>query len=412
MKTKDILIIGGGPAGMMAAIRAAQLKKDVLLIEKNAQLGRKLLLTGKGRCNLTNIADVETFLEKFSPNGQFLRDAFKVFFNRQLMDFFESKGLKLEVERQGRVSTDKATSILEVLTRELHINQVELLLGARVKDILIDEKKVQAVELADKRQILCTRVIIATGGVSYGFTGSTGDGINFAETLGHRIVPLRPGLVPLETKETFVKKLEGLTLKNIRLIFTDGKKKIVSPIGELLFTDFGISGPLVLTLSGQITDWVKEGRRVAVEIDLKPALSAQDLDNRLLREIQAAPQKIIKNVLKNLLPQKLIGIFIRLVDIGADKHVSHLTQKERGRVCELLKAFRLEIKGPRPIRDAMVTQGGVSLKDIDPRTMESRLMEGLYFAGEMIDMAGDTGGFNLQAAFSTGYLAGEAAAKK
>ncbi|HDP16280.1 MAG TPA: aminoacetone oxidase family FAD-binding enzyme [Candidatus Omnitrophica bacterium] len=255
----------------------------------------------------------------------------------------------------------------------------------------------------------CERLILATGGSSYGFTGSTGEAFDMVKKAGHHIVPLRPGLVPLETKERYPALLEGLTIKNIRLKFTDGKKQIVSDIGELLFTRSGISGPLVLSLSGKISDWLNEHKKVYAEIDLKPALSLEKIEDRLLREFRANPGKIIKNTLKELLPQRMVGLFIKLAQVPEDKNVSQITQKERKDLAGLFKTMRLEIKRTMSIKEAMVTKGGVSLKDIDPRTMESRIIKGLYFAGEMIDVDADTGGFNLQAAFSTGYLAGESA---
>ncbi|MDD5594725.1 MAG: NAD(P)/FAD-dependent oxidoreductase [Candidatus Omnitrophica bacterium] len=413
MQKKQIVVVGAGPAGLMAAIRASELGQEVTLIEKNSRPGRKLLLSGKGRCNLTNTSDLETFIKRFSGNGQFLRDAFKKLFWPDLMHFFEERGLKLKVERQLRVFPDSqlSSAVLEVLLRQLEKNQVKALYHQSVKDILVREAKVQGVLLSDGTKIIADKVILATGGISYQFTGSTGDGLRIAGQLGHKIIFLRPGLVPLETKEEYPKKLEGLALKNIRLKFSEGKKEIISEIGELIFTKFGVSGPLVLSLSGQIVDWLDEKRRVSLEIDLKPALSPEQLDTRLLREFKQSPKKAIKNILKNLLPQRLIVLFLDLAKINPEKRASQFTQKERKSIVALLKAFHMEIAKSLPIEEAMVTQGGVSLKEINPRTMESRLIKGLYFSGEMIDLDADTGGFNLQAAFSTGYLAGESAAQ-
>jgi len=407
-----IVVIGGGPAGIMAAIRASQLKQDVTLVEKNPTLGKKLLLSGKGRCNLTNLCELDLFLKRFSKNGQFLRDAFKKFFNQDLINFFEKIGLKLKVERQQRVFpvTDKAVSVMEALKKELLANKVKIIYRAQLKDIVIQDNRVKGSILSDGRFLAADRIILATGGISYGFTGSTGEGLEIAKKLGHTITPLRPGLVPLETRQKFPKLLEGLTLKNIRLKFSDGEKEIISETGELLFTDFGISGPLVLTLSGQIVDWVNGARHVYVEIDLKPALTKEQLNARFLREFKLNSKKTIKNALKNILPQRLIAIFLEIAKINPDKKVSFITLAERQNLILLLKSFRLDILRPRPIEQAMLTRGGISLKEINPRTMESRLIKGLYFAGEMIDVDADTGGFNLQAAFSTGYLAGESSA--
>jgi len=407
-----IVVIGGGPAGIMAAIRAGQLKQDVTLVEKNPTLGKKLLLSGKGRCNLTNLCELDLFLKRFSKNGQFLRDAFKKFFNQDLINFFEKRGLKLKVERQQRVFpvTDKAVSVMEALKKELLANKVKIIYRAQLKDIVIQDNRVKGSILSDGRFLAADRIILATGGISYGFTGSTGEGLEIAKKLGHTITPLRPGLVPLETRQKFPKLLEGLTLKNIRLKFSDGEKEIISETGELLFTDFGISGPLVLTLSGEIVDWVNGARHVYVEIDLKPALTKEQLNARLLREFKLNSKKTIKNALKNILPQRLIAIFLEITKINPDKKVSFISLAERQNFISLLKSFRLDILRPRPIEQAMVTRGGISLKEINPRTMESRLIKGLYFVGEMIDVDADTGGFNLQAAFSTGYLAGESSA--
>lgn len=413
MGVKKIIVVGAGPAGMMAAIRAGALGQDVILIDKNPYLGKKLLLSGKGRCNLTNACPLETFLSRFSKNSAFLRDAFKLFFNTDLMKFFEDRGLKLKIERQMRVFpvTDKSISILEVLKKELNRRKVRVICKAALKKIIVADREVRAIELTDNIVITAKRVILATGGVSYGFTGSTGEGLEIAKGLGHKIVALRAGLVGLEVKEQFVRLLEGITLKNVRLKFKKGAKSIISDVGELLFTGFGVSGPLVLTLSGKITDWLLEGGAVYLEIDLKPALSFEQLDARIVREFTAAPRKNIKNLLKDFLPQRMVMEFVRISGISLDKNASQITKEERRNLVLLFKGLRLEILRPRPIKEAMVTRGGVCLKDIDPRTMQSRLIKGLYFAGEMIDIDADTGGFNLQAAFSTGYLAGESASK-
>ena len=412
METKRIVVVGGGPAGMMAAIRAGQLSQDITLIEKNPLLGKKLLLSGKGRCNLTNLCDMDSFLKRFSKNGEFLRDAFKKFFNQDLMRFFEERGLKLKVERQQRVfpETDKSDSILEVLKKELEKGKVRIIYKAQLKDILLRGEQVKGLLLGDGKVLSADKIILATGGISYRQTGSTGEGIEIARKLGHPVTPLRPGLIPLETKQGYSKKLEGLTLKNIRLKFSGGKRQVISEVGELLFTAFGISGPLVLTLSGKISDWINEGKNVYVEIDLKPALSREQVSARILREFQLNPKKSFKNTLKTLLPLRLIDLFIELAKLASDKKVSQVSKVERESLVKLLKAFRLDIRKPAPTDVAMVTAGGVSLKEINPRTMESRRVKGLYFCGEIIDVDADTGGFNLQAAFSTGYLAGESAA--
>lgn len=412
MDIKKIIVVGGGPAGIMAAIKSAQLNQDVTLIEKNPHLGKKLLLSGKGRCNLTNLCGLNSFLERFSGNGQFLRDAFKRFFNRELINFFEERGLKLKVERQQRVFpvTDKSDSILEVLKKELEKNKVKILYKTKMKDIVVKDNKVKGLLLENTEFVAADKIILSTGGVSYRQTGSTGEGIEIAKKLGHLLVPLSAGLVPMETRQNYAKRLEGLTLKNIQLKFSDGQRQIISEIGELVFTAFGISGPLVLSLSAKISGWINQGKQVYAEIDFKPALSREQVNARLLREFQLSPKKSIKNTLKTLLPLRLIDVFIGIAKIDSNKKSSQILKLERERIVNLLKAFRVDISRLAPLEVAMVTRGGISLKDINPRTMESRRIKGLYLCGEMIDLDADTGGFNLQAAFSTGYLAGESAA--
>jgi predicted Rossmann fold flavoprotein len=430
VEIKKIVVVGAGPAGMLAAIRASELHQKVTLIEKNPILGNKLLLSGKGRCNLTNNCELDSFLERFSKGGQFLRDSFKKFFNQDLIRFLEKRGLKVEIERQLRVfpASNSSQSVLKVLKNELQKNKVKIIYKNAMTDIFIQNNRIKGLLLKDGRVIPADKIILATGGVSYGFTGSTGEGLEIARRLGHSIVPPKAGLVPLETRQGYPRLLEGLVLKNIRLKFSDGQKQIVSEIGELLFTKFGISGPLVLSVSGQIVDWLSPVRskalktttaalvrtsngesNVYVEIDLKPALSKEQLSARILREFQAGPKKSIRNALETLLPKRLVGVFLGILRILPDKKVNQITQKERCDIISLLKGLRLNITKPRPIEEAMITRGGVSLKEINPRTMESRRIKGLYFAGEMMDVDADTGGFNLQAAFSTGYLAAESA---
>ncbi len=407
-----IVVVGGGPAGMMAAVRAGQRGYPVLLLEKNASLGRKLLLTGKGRCNLTNAADLDVFLSRYGRQGPFLRDAFKEFFNRDLMRFFEDRGVKLKVERQLRVFpvSDKSASVLNVLKNALQTCRVEVLFRSEVRDIRTKDRAVQGVVLSAGQFIKAHKVIWATGGKSYPLTGSTGEGFLMAERRGHHIVPLRPGLVGLETVQGFPAKLSGLTLKNVRLKFSNGKKSLSSEIGEILFSEFGVSGPLVIAHSGQVVDWLNEKWPVTMAIDLKPSLSEAVLNERLLRDIRQAPRRLIKNTLKEYLPKRFIREMLVQARIPLDTMNHCLGPRDRGKLTALLKSVPLDIKRPRSFKDAMVTRGGVSLKDIYPRTMESRVVRGLYFAGEILDIDGATGGFNLQAAFSTGYLAGESAA--
>ncbi len=399
---------------MMAAIRAGQLKKQVLLIEKNNRLGQKLLISGKGRCNITNIQELDGFISNFSHTGEFLRSAFAKFFNNELMKFLETKGLRLKTERGGRVfpKDDRSDSVLKVLKSYLDENRTMIVYNSPVTDIKVGKNGEFSVELKDKGVFKAAKLILATGGLSYPLTGSTGDGFAFARGLGHRIVDLRPGLVPFETKEHWVRDLQGLSLKNVRIEFSSGKKSIVSAIGEMLFTHFGVSGPLILELSSKVVDWLNETKNpVKLSIDMKPGLSQEQLDRRLIRDFESQGSKIYKNLLAELLPAKLIDVFVKVSGIPPNKKANQLTQEDRRRILRLLKDFSLTITRPRPIEEAIVTRGGVSTKEIDPRTMQSRLVKGLYFCGEIIDVDAVSGGYNLQAAFSTGFLAGESAGK-
>jgi len=413
MVLTNIVVVGGGPAGMMASIRAGELNSDVAVYEKNSGLGRKLLLTGKGRCNLTNACDIDDFLEKFLGNSKFLRNAFHVFFNNELMDFFQKRGLKVKIERQKRVFpiTDSAASILNILKKEMLKKNVRIIYNAKVKEVLARKKKVEGIRLENGDVKRAEKIILSTGGVSYPHTGSSGEGLDMSRKLGHTIVPVKPGLVPFEIKQSYPKILSGVTLKNIRLKFfsNHNKKEMISDIGELLFTEYGVSGPLILSLSGQIVK-LMEKKKVYMQVDLKPALSVEQLHERLLRDFKANPKMSLKKILKKLLPMRVIVIFTDILQIDPNKSVSHITNQERRKIVEMLKSLRLDIKKPRSIYEAMVTQGGIDLKEINPRTMESRIIKNLYFAGEMVDVSADTGGFNLQAAFSTGYLAGARAA--
>ncbi|MDP3142750.1 MAG: NAD(P)/FAD-dependent oxidoreductase [Candidatus Omnitrophota bacterium] len=412
MQRYRILIVGGGPAGMMAAIRAAQLGDGICLLEKNNCLGKKLLISGKGRCNLTNVGDIDNFLNNFSKSGEFLRDAFKALPNTALMDFFEENGLRLKTERGGRVfpDNDKSASVLQVLKSRLQNKNVEIIYSSPVQSIICKDKIWQVI-LRDGRVFVARKVILATGGASYAATGSDGFGFKLAASLGHKVVPLRPGLVPLEVKEDFMYSLSGLSLKNVAVSFNHRRNKWQSDIGEMLFTHFGVSGPLILEASSKIIDWFKDKEPVALSIDFKPGLSGQQLEERLLRDFKDMGSKTFKNILKELLPTKLIDNFVMLSNIPADKKAHQVTQAERMVIGRLLKDFRLTIIQSRPLDEAIVTRGGVSTKEINPKTMESRINPGLYFCGEIIDVDAATGGYNMQAAFSTGWLAGENAAK-
>lgn len=408
-----IVVIGAGPSGMIAAIRAAQLRSSVTLVEKNPSPGKKLLLCGKGRCNLTNACALDDFLSRFSRSGPFLRDAFKAFFNDDLMSFFEKRGVRLKVERQDRVfpATDSSKSILDALIGELERQGVRPLLGTSVEAVKAGNGRVLGV-YAGGSFMAADRVILATGGLSYPGTGSTGEGFAMAKNLGHHIVPLRPGLVPLDITGKVTAGLEGLTLKNIRLTFSGAKRTLVSEIGEMVFTSTGVSGPLVLTLSGQVVDMLAAGGQVFLDVDLKPALTKDEVDRRLQRECAMHGARFIRTMMEELLPRNLVLPVLEACGIPGLRKASSLTREERLKLVEALKGFRLIVKCARTFREAMITRGGVSLKEVDPRTMESRLVKGLYFCGEILDVDADTGGFNLQAAFSTGYLAGMSAAEK
>jgi predicted Rossmann fold flavoprotein len=414
----DIAVIGGGAAGAMAAIRAGSLGRSVALIERNDAIGKKMLITGKGRCNLTNTASLDTFIKNFGRQGEFLRSAFFVFFNEDLMDFFRSAGLETKVERQGRVfpATDSARSVVETLKKCLATSNVKTIYNARLTSVRKAGDRFH-ISLEGHDAVEARRVIFATGGASYKATGSTGDSFTIAEALGHKVVPLSPGLVPLKTKEGWVKDLQGLGLENVRLVFGCGRKKALSEIGELMFTHFGVSGPLVLDLSSNVLAMMDERKKrgepaeANLHIDLKPGLSETQLEMRLLKEFKAKGKTQFRNAIKGYLPQRLIDVFVKLSGIDPAREANQITQKQRRAVIGLFKAFPLTITGSLPLEEAMVTGGGVSTKDIDPRTMESRVVPGLYFAGEMIDGCAASGGYNLQQAFSTGYLAGEKAAK-
>jgi len=411
MAIYDIAVIGAGAAGTIAAIRAGQHKKHVALIERNDAIGRKILLTGKGRCNITNTAPIDELIEKFQDSGKFLRSAFTVFDKEDLAEFFGKKGLEFKTERQGRIfpATDNAISVVKVLNEYLNENNVEIVYNSRVTHIETAAGPFR-LRMEGGELLQASKVILATGGASYGATGSSGDGFRIARELGHTIVPLKPGLVPLKTKEQWVKDVQGLTLKNVRLVFVCRKTRIVSTIGELLFTHFGISGPLVLDLSHRIVLLLDAHDKVELFIDLKPGLTVEQIEKKMLEEIKKSGRKELKSLLKIFLPSSLIPVIAMLLGLDIGKKISQITQDERSNMVKLFKALPLSVTGYLPIEEAMVTGGGVSLKEIDPRTMESKVAHGLYLAGEVIDGCAASGGYNLQQAFSTGYLAGEAAA--
>lgn len=407
-----VIVIGGGASGMMAAITAAENGAEVILLEKNDRLGKKILITGKGRCNVTTDKDTDEIIRSFVHNGKFLYTALSSFSNQQVKYFFEEAGVPLKVERGERVFpvSDQSKDIVNALRRKMQEAGVDVWLNATVKEVLVEDGRVSGVQLVNGQKLLADHVIVATGGASYPGTGTTGDGYHFARKTGHTVVNLRPSLIPLECAEGYVKALQGLSLKNVNFtIETSQGKKLIQDFGEMLFTHFGISGPIVLSCSYKAVDyWQKNKEPLTGIIDFKPALSPEKLDARILRDIEEQKNKQLKNALHGLMPGKLIPVFIQKSGISPDKAMHQITREERQKMVELLKNFRFTITKARPIEEAIVTAGGVSVKEVSPKTMESKLVPGLYFTGEVLDIDGMTGGFNLQAAFSTGYLAGTA----
>ena len=411
----DIIVIGGGASGMMAAGTAAKEGAKTLLLEQNNRLGKKLLITGKGRANITNSGDTESFIRSFGKNGRFLYRTLAEFSNNDLTAFFEGLGVKTKIERGGRIfpESDRSQDIVEALKQFLAKNKCEILLNSRVKTITNNKEDTSfAVTLENGQVLNSKKLIIATGGLSYPLTGSTGDGYELAKEFGHSVTDLSPALVPLVTKEPFVKELQGLALKNVSVKAISNGKVITEEFGEMLFTHFGVSGPVILTLSGTVVEELKKHKTVYISINFKPALSNEILTNRLLREFDSAGKAFISNILKNLLPKALVPVFLSLSGIPPDKQAHQINRQEREKLYELLTDFRLEITSPRGFDEAIITNGGISLKEINPYTMESNKVQGLYFCGEIIDIHGFTGGYNLQEAFSTGFLAGKSASQQ
>ena len=405
MNKYDVIVIGGGAAGMIAAGRAASMGKKVLLVEKNEKLGKKVYITGKGRCNVTNSADLDDMIKCIPVNGRFMYSALSKFSNWDLIALLYENGTPTKEERGGRMfpESDKSSDIIKALSKYALGDNVSLLRG-EVSGLIINDKKVLGVELKSGDKILADKVIVATGGKSYPQTGSTGDGYRFARLAGHTVVKPKAALVPLVTKEKWISNLQGLSLKNIGIEVTENGKTIYEDFGEMLFTHFGLSGPVILSSSIHMSNF--KDNEYKVKIDLKPALSFETLDKRLLREFDEAKNKDYANSLERLLPKKLIPVVIRESGINPRKKVNEITKEERQRLCNLLKSFEFTVTGLRPIEEAIVTSGGVSVGEINPKTMESKIVEGLFFAGEVIDVCAYTGGYNLQIAFSTGYVAG------
>lgn len=411
----NVLVIGGGPAGMMAAITASEAGNKVILIEKMQSLGRKLLITGKGRCNITSSLNMEDFIKNIPGNGMFLYSAFKNYTNKDIIEFLKTENLEVKEERGNRIfpDTDKSKDVLECFIKKLKKLNVEIKYNTKVEKIVAQNDSVIGVQ-TNKENIKADKIILATGGKSYPLTGSTGDGYSISKQLGHTVTEIRPSLVPLETYQKDVcKKLQGLSLRNvaIKLVDKDTNKIIYEDFGEMLFTHFGVSGPIILSGSAHIVRIknIKEkflNKKISLIIDLKPALTEEKLNERILRDFEEYKNKLFKNSLEKLLPQKLIPIIIAQSCINENKKVNEVKKEERRRLVKLLKNFELDIQNFRPIEEAIITSGGVNVKEINPKTMESKIIKGLYFAGEIIDVDAYTGGFNLQIAYSTGYTAG------
>ena len=402
-----VRVIGGGAAGAVAAIFAARNGHRVELFEKNEKIGKKLFITGKGRCNVTNAGDMDALFDAVKSNPKFLYSAFYSFTNEQAMDFFEELGVRLKVERGNRVfpKSDHSSDIIHALKHELEQLGVEIHFCTEVKDVLVEHEKFTGIVLKNGKKVSGDACVVATGGISYASTGSTGDGYRFAEKTGHKVTELYPSLVPMEVKEWYAKELQGLSLRNVRGTILDGKKKLYDEFGEMLFTHYGVSGPIIISASSVVGKKLQD-KELTLQIDLKPALSREQLDQRVLRDFEENKNKQFKNAVDKLFPAKLKPIMIELSGISPEKKVNEISKEERLYFVDLIKNFKMTLTGLRSYNEAIITKGGVSVKDIDPGTMESKKISGLYFAGEVLDLDALTGGFNLQIAWSTGYLAG------
>lgn len=402
-----VIVIGGGAAGAVAAIFAARNGHRVELFEKNEKIGKKLFITGKGRCNVTNAGDMDALFDAVKSNPKFLYSAFYSFTNEQAMDFFEELGVRLKVERGNRVfpKSDHSSDIIHALKHELEQLGVEIHFCTEVKDVLVEHEKFTGIVLKNGKKVSGDACVVATGGISYASTGSTGDGYRFAEKTGHKVTELYPSLVPMEVKEWYAKELQGLSLRNVRGTILDGKKKLYDEFGEMLFTHYGVSGPIIISASSVVGKKLQD-KELTLQIDLKPALSREQLDQRVLRDFEENKNKQFKNAVDKLFPAKLKPIMIELSGISPEKKVNEISKEERLYFVDLIKNFKMTLTGLRSYNEAIITKGGVSVKDIDPGTMESKKISELYFAGEVLDLDALTGGFNLQIAWSTGYLAG------
>ena len=411
-----VIIIGGGPAGIISAISSARNGNNVILIEKNNSLGKKLLITGKGRCNITSSININDFIKNIPGNGKFLYSAFQNFTNIDIINLIEKNGVKVKEERGNRIFpiTDNSKDVLKSFEKELNkYKNIKIKLDTKVKEVLEENREIKGVLLESGEKLFASKVIIATGGKSYPITGSTGDGYKMASKLGHTVEKIRGSLVPLTADKILCQSMQGLSLRNVKIQIKDieKNKKIYEDFGEMLFTHFGVSGPIILSASAHLLrykniDKLLKENKIKLIIDLKPALSYEELDKRVLRDFEIFKNKEFKNSLFELLPKKIINPIINLSNINENKKVNEITKEERKILVNLIKSLEINIDGFRPVEEAIVTAGGISIKEINPKTMESKLIKGLYFAGEIIDVDAYTGGFNLQIAYSTGYTAG------
>lgn len=409
-----VIVVGGGAAGMFAAIAAAKNGHQVTLYEKNEKLGKKIFITGKGRCNITNAADMEELFDAVVTNSKFLYSSFYGYTNQNVIDFFEDAGVPVKIERGNRVFpiSDHSSDVIRALEREMKKVGVKVCLNTEVKSVEAEKGKFNKVVLKDTTAQTADACIVATGGLSYRSTGSTGDGFRFAENVGHKVTQCFPSLVPMETKEPWICELQGLSLRNVEAKILDGKKELYKDFGEMLFTHFGVSGPLIISASSYVgkkfMDKNGQKKELTLEIDLKPALTEEQLDQRVLRDFEENHNRQFKNAITKLFPTKLIPVMLELGGIDPEKKVNSIEKEERKQFVHLIKHFRMTLTGLRDYPEAIITKGGVNVKEIDPGTMESKLVKGLYFAGEVLDLDALTGGFNLQIAWSTGYAAGNA----
>lgn len=409
-----VIVVGGGAAGMFAAIAAAKNGHQVTLYEKNEKLGKKIFITGKGRCNITNAADMEELFDAVVTNSKFLYSSFYGYTNQNVIDFFEEAGVPVKIERGNRVFpiSDHSSDVIRALEREMKKVGVKVCLNTEVKSVEAEKGRFNKVVLKDTTTQTADACIVATGGLSYRSTGSTGDGFRFAENVGHKVTQCFPSLVPMETKEPWICELQGLSLRNVEAKILDGKKELYKDFGEMLFTHFGVSGPLIISASSYVgkkfMDKNGQKKELTLEIDLKPALTEEQLDQRVLRDFEENHNRQFKNAITKLFPTKLIPVMLELGGIDPEKKVNSIEKEERKQFVHLIKHFRMTLTGLRDYPEAIITKGGVNVKEIDPGTMESKLVKGLYFAGEVLDLDALTGGFNLQIAWSTGYAAGNA----